>query len=566
MQIVTPEQMMALEVDATQKGACEASFMEEAGLAIAAYVQRYIMSRQLPRIVTLLCGKGNNAGDAYVAARHLLHAGFLVDSLQFFPLEAATPLCRCHAARFLSLGGKIEHVSELEAIALPSSTLLLDGIFGTGFRGELSSFLARTIHTINNSGLPAIAIDIPSGLHGSTGLCREGAIRANATLFLGLPKQGFFLNEGWEHVGALHAIDFGLERSYTAGLATTLLLTTEQMLMALLPPLVRTRHKYSAGYVVGIAGSPAMPGAAILSAVAALRGGAGVVRLACPEDMTSELAQLPPEILRHSYKEGLESLWEQVDRAQALFIGPGMGRSAAASSLVGALFSRLKSPCVVDADALTAISEQEPPKWPSQLVLTPHWGEMARLLHSPPIKCIDIPLLQRCQCYVEGRGITLVLKGAPTFIFHSKEAIRICPWGGPGMATAGSGDVLTGLIASLLAQGLSPHVAATLGVSWHAMAGDIAAELLTPYYMNASDILSALPTAIKHLHKRAMFTSAGRISVKREAPDGASGDKGIALAIAEEPDAPSGSLAADQKLTKEVNMAHKSFAEKSATE
>lgn len=492
MQVVTPHQIAEAERQAIQSGMAEATFMEQAGAGIAVAINSYVERYDLAKRVLLLCGKGNNGGDAYVAALHLMKKGYLVEAFQLFPGQEASPLCRYYAERFVTNGGRMQ-----KTLCFQPSGIIVDGIFGTGFHGTVSGDVATVIDAANKSGLPILAIDIPSGLNGEEGSVTGTAIRATQTIFLGLPKLGFFLGCGWEHVGILCGVDFGLPRNYTDALEIPMLLLTREMLRTLMPPIVRTRHKYSRGYVLGIAGSLGMGGAAILSACGALHGGAGIVRLAHPAELTAELAQLPPEVLRQGFDYGnLQEIFEQKQRAKALFFGPGIGRKERARTLFSELWPAINRPCVIDADALTFLADADPACWPPDLILTPHRGEMARLLHKSSLPVPDRSLLDECQRYVDERNITLVLKGAPTFILHPNTTVRVCPWGDPGMATAGSGDVLTGLLAALLAQGLTAHDAATLGVALHALAGQEAAAEQTSFCMTATDILKHFPHAI----------------------------------------------------------------------
>lgn len=497
MQVLTPHQMAEAERQAIRGGAAEAAFMERAGAEVAAAIHSYVERCGLAKRATLLCGKGNNAGDAYVAALHLMKKGYEVEAFQLFKSQEASPLCRRYAERFVACGGL-----QQQNLRFHPTGVVVDGIFGTGFRGTVPPDVAAVIDAANESGLPILAVDIPSGLNGEEGSVGGAAIRAAETLFLGRPKLGFFLELGWEYVGVLRSLDFGLPHTFTDAMEASMLLLTVEMVRTLLPPVVRTRNKYSRGYVLGVAGSIGMGGAAILSAAAAQRGGAGIVRLAYPAGLDTELAQLPPEVLRLSYHEGdRQGILEQKQRAKALFIGPGLGRREAARQLFTLLWPAIDKPCVLDADALFFLADAPAPQqasWPDNLILTPHHGEMARLLHkvSFPLQ-LDLAVLAECQRYVDERKITLVLKGAPTFIFHPYAVVRVCPWGDPGMATAGSGDLLTGVVAALLAQGLPPHDAATLGVALHSLAGEAAAAQYTSFCMTASDILKHLPDAIR---------------------------------------------------------------------
>lgn len=493
MKVVSPKQMAHLESLAYRDGASETDFMEEAGSGVALVVHEYAENHQLDRHVVLLCGKGNNAGDAYVAGVHLLHLDYEVVALQIASLEDASQLCKENHRRFLQEGGRVQEAN----VEFPDRGLIVDGIFGTGFHGSVGEPFASAIRLANASGLPIIAVDIPSGLNGETGDVEGVAIIAAETAFLGLPKTGFFLNAGWNHVGKLRYVDFGLPQLYIDESDADLIMLSNELVRPLLPPIVRNRHKYQRGYVIGLAGSPGMPGAAMLSSLSALRGGAGMVRLLHPEGMQDELANAPYELVRIPYSPGdVEGIAALLAKPTALFIGPGMGLTEDKRELLAKLFPRLQKPCVIDADALTLLS-QEKMTLPENAILTPHMGELLRLLKLPAPQALNISFLRVCQNYAETERVTLLLKGGPTFIFHPEAPIRVNPVGDPGMATAGSGDILTGLLAALLSQGLNPHQAASLGVYIHGLAGEHAALELSSYCVTASDILYYFPEGFR---------------------------------------------------------------------
>lgn len=489
--------MTLLEAEAYRDGASEGDFMEEAGSGVALVVHEYAEIHQTDRHVLLLCGKGNNAGDAYVAGVHLLHLDYDVAALQLMPIEEASPLCKENYRRFVEEGGKVQEIDSLNKIAIPDHGLIIDGIFGTGFHGSVGEPFTTAIRRANASGLPIIAVDIPSGLNGETGDVEGEAIVAAETAFLGLPKMGFFLKQGWNHVGKLRYIDFGLPRKYIDELKAELIMSTADLMHPLLPPIIRNRHKYQRGYVMGLAGSPGMPGAALLSSLAALRGGAGMMRLLHPEGMQAELTDAPFELVKVTYHPGdVNQVAELLAKPSAVFIGPGMGRTQEMKEFLKSLLPRVMKPCVIDADALTLISEEKM-ELPEKTLFTPHMGEMLRLLNLPAPRPLDLSFLRICQNYAETEKITLLLKGGPTFIFQPDTPIQINPVGDPGMATAGSGDVLTGLLAALLSQGLTTHQAACLGAYIHGLAGEHAALELSSYCMTASDILFYFPEGFR---------------------------------------------------------------------
>ncbi|MFA6915570.1 MAG: NAD(P)H-hydrate dehydratase [Parachlamydiales bacterium] len=495
MKIVTSKEMAALEAKAYKDGMQEDEFMEEAGEGIAFIISDYIENHGLDPHVLLMCGKGNNAGDAYVAGQRLLEMEYDVTALQMVPIDQTVRLCRENYNKFLEAGGQIwDGSTPLEIFR--EVGIIVDGLFGTGFRGTVQEPFASIIDFANKSGKPIIAIDIPSGLNGETGAIEGEVVVAAETAFLGLPKVGFFLREGWDCVGKLRYVDFGLPDQYIDKHATKMTLLTSDFLKPLLPKLRRSRHKYQAGYVVGLAGSLEMPGAALLSSTAALHGGAGIVRLMYPAEMRGELTSAPFELIKTSYEpKDTAGILAHMNKATAVFIGPGLGKTKHIDHLLGEIIPRIEVPCVIDADALNFLAAHKV-QLPGNTILTPHHGEFARMAGIKSIEEVDNNLLDICQKYAEDHKATLVLKGGPTFIFHPGKPIAVSPMGNPGMATAGSGDVLTGLIAAFLAQGMPPAQAAMMGVFVHGNAGEHAAMDHTSYCMTASDIINYLPEAL----------------------------------------------------------------------
>lgn len=499
MKVVAPKEMARIESLAYAQGASEAAFMERAGVGLAHYVEHYVCIHRRQEQVVLLCGKGNNGGDAFVAGRYLLQKGFEVAAIQCSDLKTCSPLCQANGERFLKAGGFLHRFDPQAKVPFPSHGVIVDGLFGTGFKGKVTGSYADCIQQANQSKQPIISVDIPSGLDGATGAAEGACISATETVFLGLPKTGFFLLEGWNHVGQLRHVDFGLPLECIEAAIPDFFLTGQPEWTALLPPMQRNRHKYEAGYVVGLGGSPAMPGAAIMSAFAALRGGAGIIKLLHLEGMEAQLANCPVEVIRVPYQPNqLANPIQLLNSASATFIGPGLGRSPEMQTILRTVLPQLTKPCVIDADALSLLPllNLRPP---TNCILTPHHGEMARLLHLESTPPLTLSFLRDCQNYVQSQNVTLVLKGGPSFILHPGTTIRLSARGSPGMAKAGSGDVLTGLLAALLAQGVKPHDAATLGVALHAIAGEEAVREKTAYCVVAWDILEAFPRAFSRL-------------------------------------------------------------------
>lgn len=495
MKVVSSKQMSEIESLAYREGASATEFMDEAGSGVALVVHDFVEKNFLDHKIILLCGKGNNGGDTYVAGVDLLHLDYEVIAVQTEPIESASMLCQQNYHRFVAEGGHV--VERLQAF--PQEGVIVDGLFGTGFHGSTAEPYASLIRAANASRLPIIAVDIPSGLNGETGQVEGEAIIATETAYLGLPKTGFFLRQGWNHVGKLRYVDFGLPKHFIDNCEPALVMTSVDIMQPLLPPVKRNQHKYEAGYVVGLSGSPGMSGAAILSATSALRGGAGIVRLLHPEGMQIELANSPYELIKQPYQAGdFHTIADAMNRASATYVGPGIGRTPDTRQLLRALLPLLHKPCVIDADALTILAE-DGLKLPAQTVLTPHLGEMQRLLKMEAHPSLTMEFLDVCQEFANRHSVTLVLKGGPSFIFHPGELATVNSTGDPGMATAGSGDVLTGLIAALLAQGLDTKDAATLGVFLHGLAGEHAADEMTSRGVIASDIIYRYPEAFKFI-------------------------------------------------------------------
>jgi ADP-dependent NAD(P)H-hydrate dehydratase / NAD(P)H-hydrate epimerase len=487
LKVVTAKEMARIEKQAYAAGCSEKEFMENAGKALAEATSEYALTNSpLEKKITLLAGKGNNGGDSYVAGRYLLAKGFEVTAYHPYSLQECSPLCREAAETFKKSGGVIHPHPELRGI-------LLDGLVGTGFKGKAEGILAKAIAQANHSQLDILAIDIPSGLDANTGKVGSVAINAKLTITLGLPKIGFFIGKGWDHLGELCIVDFGLPLKFVEKAKAEAYLVDEDAMVSLLPPIKRSRHKYEAGYVLAIAGSLGMTGAALLSSFAALCAGSGIVRLFYPRVLRPDMIKAPLELLTEPWDLHPKRILEEESRARSLLIGPGLGRKTNVVNMLKKLLPMLSKPMVLDADALFFLSKNPRQKLPEEVVLTPHKEEMKRLLGGEEVS------FAACQSYAEEKNVTVILKGAPTVIFHPKTPPLIIPRGDPGMATAGTGDVLTGFVASFLSQGLTCYHASVLGVYLHALAGELAAAEKTSYCLIASDLIAYLPDAFQRL-------------------------------------------------------------------
>jgi hydroxyethylthiazole kinase-like uncharacterized protein yjeF len=497
MKLVTPEEMGRVEKKAYDSGSSEEAFMETAGGGVAEVVEAFIASNGLMRSLCLLCGKGNNSGDAYVVGRLLLGKGYQVEALQLAPLQDSSVLCQKMAGRFHEAGGQIKTVASGLSTLSFTDGVIVDGLFGTGFYGQAQGLYGQAIDWANSQSAPTIAVDTPSGLNGKDGEVKGPVIHAQQTVCLGFPKIGCFLQEGPNYTGDLIRKQFGLSHSYCKEVQAEAEWLQAEDVRSLFPEIRRTRHKYEAGHLLLIAGSPGMPGAAMLAGLAALRTGAGVVRLLHPAGMEEELASAPYEVIRYGYN-GIDEVKRWASSASAIMVGPGLGREPKTAGLIEALLDDLKTPLVLDADALYWIAEKglSPPEG---ALLTPHMGEMHRLLGRKSKSSLTPSFMQECQQYVETHRVVVLLKGATTCIFSPGNLCRVSNRGGPGMATAGSGDVLSGLLGALLAQSTTPLNAALLGAFLHGVAGELATARLNPYSLIASDLVDSLPKAIDSL-------------------------------------------------------------------
>ncbi|MCH9633636.1 MAG: ATP-dependent (S)-NAD(P)H-hydrate dehydratase [Chlamydiae bacterium] len=495
MEVIEASEMARIEKLAFDEGASDDAFMQKAAQGIADAVECYIRQHHLEDKVTFIAGKGNNGGDAFCTALLLLEKGYQVTGYHTDFLEECSPLCRKYGEAFEAKTHKLTLVETTEQIELPNEGIFLDGILGTGFKGAPSEKLQFIFKHVNQSQVPVISIDVPSGLNGDSGEVQGEAVEASHTIFLGLPKKGFFIRDGWNHVGRLECVHFGLDEKYLDQAHAEFELIQEVDVQNLFPKMVRNRHKYEAGFVVGITGSKGMMGASILSGMSALRSGSGIVKLIHLDHEFTDQAANPELIHLNLSSSKVDEALEIMERASAIYLGPGMGISESTSEFIRTILPHIQKPCVIDADALTLIA-QEKLSFPKGALITPHVGEMHRLLGQKPQDPLEV--IKLCKKYALEHEVTLLLKGGPSFIFHDKELPKINPTGDPGMATAGSGDVLTGMLAGLLSQiGMNPIKAATLGVFLHGKVGEIVAHKKSSYCVTASDLVKFLYKVFK---------------------------------------------------------------------
>jgi NAD(P)H-hydrate epimerase len=459
----------------TQVRAMDRYAIEQAGIPGYTLMQRAgaaalaTLKRRWPGLAQLsvLCGGGNNAGDGYVLARLARAAGMTVRVAALVdPVRLKGDAAKAFAD-FAAAGG---HHGHFDAATLAGGGLIVDALLGTGVDRPVGGALRDCIEAVNASGHPVLALDIPSGLDADTGLPHGLAIRAACTItFVGL-KTGLYLGEAPDHVGSLEFSGLELPAAARKSQVPALRRVDEKILAAALPPRRRSAHKGEHGRVL-IIGGFAMAGAARLAGEAALRTGAGLVSVATTARSAAAIVAGQPELICHALRStaGLQPLLRAAD---AVAIGPGLGLDRRADRFLDAAVDA-ERPLVVDADALTLLSRR--PRQRADWILTPHPGEAARLLGSD-IESVQHGRLESVRAIAARYGGICVLKGAGTLVHSAAAGTWICDRGNPGMATAGTGDVLTGIIASLLASGGAALQCALAGVLLHAESGDRAAR------------------------------------------------------------------------------------------
>lgn len=501
MKVVTAAEMASVDRRAIDRlGLPGAVLMETAGRALA-----YACARRWPeaRRVLVFCGPGNNGGDGFVAARTLARLGRETACLVLGEVGRLSGDAGLHAGVYRNTGGRILEIPAAEALPalVPGADLVVDALFGTGLRRPLEGLAAGVVEWMNRSGLPIASADVPSGLCSDTGRVLGVAVRASMTVTMGLPKRGLLLHPGAERVGELRVAEIGFPLSELASSDLPGNLLTGPVVRRLLPQRLPTAHKGSCGTVLVVGGSRRYLGAPSLAAEAALRVGAGLVILACPAEVRERLAASVREILTvplpspqgHLEPEDLDHL--PTGRVEALCLGPGLGAEPATHEAVRTFLAKSEDLVVLDADALRAVAGRGPLR--PGLVLTPHPGEMSALLGVPVAELESDRVGSALRCASEYRAV-VVLKGAPTVVAHPDgRQFWINSSGGPVLAQGGTGDVLAGAVAGLLAQGAEPVAAACAGVYLHGRAGDLCAARIGGRGVLAGEVARALPGALE---------------------------------------------------------------------
>ena len=423
--------------------------MERAGAAVA---REAMLAFPAARRFACVCGGGANGGDGRVAARILREAG--------------------HEA--------------YETADVEGYDVIVDAVFGTGFRGEPRPDAAAVIERMNAAGTPIVSVDLPSGVDASTGEAAGAVANADLTVTFHAPKLGLALAPGRFHAGRVVVAEIGLEEIVTEHRRAT------PALLGLVPRRVAGDTKYTAGSVLVVGGQRGMTGAACLSALAAFRADAGYVTLAVPAESLAIAESLVLEAVKISWtdEDAVETIVAAAGRAGAIALGPGLGRGSGRRALVRGLLERIDLPAVVDADALF---ELEPFERAAPTVLTPHAGELARLLGTDS-EWVGAHRLEAARQAAERFGAVVMLKGPDTIVAAPGAGVIVSDLGSPALATAGTGDVLTGITAAFLAKGLEPQIAAAAAAVAHSRAAELAPQGVG---LIASDLLDSLPAVLE---------------------------------------------------------------------
>ncbi len=509
--VVTAEEMRRIDRRAIEGlGIAGTTLMENAGRGAAQVIADRFSPIAGKRIL-VVCGKGNNGGDGFVCARHLTIAGARPQVVLLARSGELKGDAGLHFAGLVTVGVPVIEVTD--AVTLThlrelgqESDLVVDALLGTGVSGPAQGLVSEAITVINALPTPVVSLDLPSGLSSDQGAFIGPAVRATVTVTFALPKRGLLLYPGAEAAGEVVRIGIGIPEAEMARDLRTFLLDAGDI-RATLPSRRPSQHKGDFGHLLVLAGSVGKTGASVLTSLGALRAGAGLVTLAIAESQQPIVAAMAMEVMTEPLPEtqartlsmkARERILALAERKDGVALGPGLSLDPETQRLIRELVTTLDKPMVIDADAVTALAGHIEllEKARAPLLLTPHPGEMARLvgLSVREVEGDRIGIVQRvCQDH----HVYLALKGARTVVGSPDGRIFLNPTGNVGMATGGSGDVLTGVVGGLLVQGMGPLEALQGGVYLHGLAGDLARDRRGEVGLIAGDLLEHLPQAIR---------------------------------------------------------------------
>lgn len=494
--------------------------MEKAGLGSALSGKKMLDEKVKGKKVLIFCGKGNNGGDGFVVGRYLSKWGAKVEFYLLGKKEEVKGDALANLKKVVSLRLLIKQVSkEKELPAELKADLIVDAIFGTGFKGKVTGLEEKAVQLINSSKVKVLSIDTPSGLDVDTGSVEGECVKADYTPTMGLPKVGQFFFPGKSYCGKVEVIDIGVPQKVVEEQTIHLNLITEEEVRNILPKRPGDAHKGTCGKVFLIAGSTGMTGAATLASLSCLRAGAGMAILGIPQSLNDIMEVKVTEVMTKPLPDvrkkgalalrGLGEIMQALKWADCVALGPGLGQHFETVELVRRLVTRIELPMVIDADGLNAIAKDSSilNQAEAPLILTPHIGELSRLINVP-IEEIAKDRIKFASESAKKFNCVVVFKGAPTIVGEPERQVYVNPTGNAGMATAGSGDVLTGVIVGLLAQILMMKrqdirktmlESALAGVYIHGLCGDLAKEEKGEMGMIAGDMMEKVPEALKWL-------------------------------------------------------------------
>lgn len=514
MKVVTPEQMNAIDKCVINEyGIPGILLMENASIAVVLEAIS-MMGGCSGKLVTVVAGRGNNGGDGFAAARLLHSRGvdvrvYLTGSTTGISGDALFNMTVLNRIGIPIVELMDDNDIDLMAQDMNQSQLIIDGIFGTGLKKEVTGIAAMAIDRMNASGTAVLTIDIPSGIDGTSGSVMGTCVKADTTVTFCMPKIGLVLNPGCEYAGRLVVADIGIPACVIDKQNIRTELIDEGMVSALIPERRSESNKGDYGRVLIISGSTGMTGSGCLASMAALRCGAGLVYVGVPASLAGIYGACVREPIILPLEDGGKGTLDagcsgqilaHMEKMDVAAIGPGLTASAAIRQAVEQVIENSRVPLIIDADALNAISENRSvlKKLKSEAVVTPHPGEMARLTG------LNVADIQRdrigvARSFAAEYGVATVLKGNRTVVALPDGRIYINPTGNAGMATAGMGDVLAGIIAGLAAQGVPAYDAAIAGVYLHGLAGDRAVDIVGMHGMVAGDLLPRIPDVMSQL-------------------------------------------------------------------
>ncbi len=515
MQIATSQEIRNIDRRATREfGIPGVVLMENAAAGIMVAMEEHFEGLAGVR-VGILCGKGNNGGDGLALARRLRIRGVPVRVALLAPFTALSGEAKVNLAVLRKTDVEIAQSASPRVLAdiLAWSDIVVDALLGVGLASPLSGAYARAVERINAAGRPITAIDIPTGIDADTGAVRGLAVRADLTVTMGLLKRGLVLQPGAHYAGVVRTADLGIPPQAIEQEQIALSLLDREDLVGLVGDRKPDAHKGDFGHLLVIAGSPGKAGAAIMAARSALRTGAGLVSVAAPNALVPIIQSQLFEAMGIPAAESLEGTLgigagEELAKAargmSACALGPGLSTHFETCQVVRDLVQRITVPLVIDADGLNAFAGRADilKRAKAPVIVTPHPGEMGRLAGIATAE-VQEDRIGVAADFAKKQNVVVVLKGAPTVVALPQGRMFVNVTGNPGMATAGTGDALTGMIGSLLAQGYAAADAACLGVYLHGRSGDLAAGEKGEAGMITGDLIEQIPATLRELRAEA---------------------------------------------------------------